>query len=159
MPRNIADIFNEARELPADKREACLQAACGSDVALRADVESLLRADSRAGGFMASPTSDKGDASRLSMHFEAASERVASEQAGKQIGPYKLLEKIGEGGFGTVWMAEQREPVRRRVAIKLIKLGMDTKQVIARFEAERQALAMMDHPNIAKVLDAGSTEA
>jgi serine/threonine protein kinase len=80
------------------------------------------------------------------------------EQAGAQIGRYKLLQPIGEGGFGSVWMAEQREPVKRRVALKIIKLGMDTKQVIARFEAERQALAMMDHPNIAKVLDAGATE-
>jgi len=83
---------------------------------------------------------------------------TSSEAAGTQIGRYKLLEKIGEGGMGTIWMAEQREPVRRRVALKIIKLGMDTKQVIARFEAERQALAMMDHPNIAKVLDAGATE-
>ena len=74
------------------------------------------------------------------------------------IGRYKLLEKIGEGGFGVVWMAEQREPVKRRVALKIIKLGMDTRQVVARFEAERQALAMMDHPNIAKVFDAGATD-
>ena len=76
----------------------------------------------------------------------------------QMIGRYKLLEKIGEGGFGEVWMAEQREPVKRRVALKIIKLGMDTRQVVARFEAERQALAMMDHPNIAKVFDAGATE-
>jgi tetratricopeptide (TPR) repeat protein len=81
-----------------------------------------------------------------------------SETAGSQIGRYKLLEQIGEGGMGTIWMAEQREPVKRRVALKIIKLGMDTKQVIARFEAERQALALMDHPHIAKVLDAGATE-
>src|SRR5882672_4888386 len=81
-----------------------------------------------------------------------------AEQPGQIIGRYKLLQQIGEGGFGSVWMAEQKEPVKRRVALKIIKLGMDTKQVIARFEAERQALAMMDHPNIAKVLDAGSTE-
>ena len=74
------------------------------------------------------------------------------------IGRYKLLEKVGEGGFGTVYVAEQREPVKRRVALKIIKLGMDTKQVIARFEAERQALALMDHPNIAKVLEAGATD-
>ena len=77
---------------------------------------------------------------------------------GTVIGRYKLLEKLGEGGFGAVWVAEQREPVKRRVALKVIKLGMDTPQVIARFEAERQALALMDHPNIAKVLDAGATE-
>ena len=82
----------------------------------------------------------------------------AGEQPGAPIGRYKLLEQIGEGGMGTVWMAEQREPVKRRVALKIIKLGMDTKQVIARFEAERQALALMDHPNIAKVLDAGATD-
>ena len=81
-----------------------------------------------------------------------------TEQPGDHIGRYKLLEKIGEGGCGIVYMAEQTEPIRRRVALKVIKLGMDTRQVIARFEAERQALALMDHPNIAKVLDAGATE-
>src|SRR5262249_40583783 len=80
------------------------------------------------------------------------------EEVGDQIGRYKLLERLGEGGFGAVWAAEQKEPVRRRVALKIIKLGMDTKQVVARFEAERQALALMDHPNIAKVLDAGATD-
>jgi hypothetical protein len=80
------------------------------------------------------------------------------ESVGMTIGRYKLLEQIGEGGFGVVYVAEQKEPVRRRVALKIIKLGMDTRQVVARFEAERQALAMMDHPNIAKVLDAGATE-
>jgi serine/threonine protein kinase len=98
--------------------------------------------------------------------IEAAPEKSAktlksdpTEKAGDRIGRYKLREKIGEGGFGTVYVAEQEEPVRRRVALKVIKLGMDTREVIARFEAERQALAMMDHPNIARVLDAGATEA
>src|ERR1700683_3816354 len=84
---------------------------------------------------------------------------VASEQPGAKIGHYKLLEQIGEGGFGAVFMAEQEFPIRRRVAVKIIKLGMDTRQVVARFEAERQALGMMDHPNIARVLDAGATDA
>jgi len=88
---------------------------------------------------------------------DALASSVSTEQPGHQIGHYKLLQEIGEGGFGTVWMAEQKEPVRRRVALKIVKLGMDTRAVIARFEAERQALALMDHPNIAKVLDAGAT--
>ena len=88
----------------------------------------------------------------------AGPEAVVTEKPGDHIGRYKLLEKIGEGGYGVVYMAEQAEPIRRRVALKVVKLGMDTKQVIARFEAERQALALMDHPNIAKVLDAGATE-
>src|ERR1035441_1180733 len=85
--------------------------------------------------------------------------QMATEKPGDRIGRYKLLQQIGEGGCGVVYMAEQAEPMRRRVALKVIKLGMDTKQVIARFEAERQALALMDHPNIAKVLDAGATDA
>src|ERR1017187_8978214 len=89
---------------------------------------------------------------------EAAAEVVVTEKPGHHIGRYKLLEKIGEGGCGIVYMAEQTEPIRRRVAFKIIKLGMDTRQVIARFEAERQALALMEHPNIAKVLDAGATD-
>jgi len=84
---------------------------------------------------------------------------IAIERTGTMIGRYKLLEKVGEGGFGLVYMAEQIEPVQRKVALKVIKAGMDTKEVIARFEAERQALALMDHPNIARVLDAGSTQA
>src|SRR5262249_17336905 len=85
-------------------------------------------------------------------------EAVPDEALGETLGRYKLLEKVGEGGFGVVYVAEQKEPVKRRVALKIIKLGMDTRQVVARFEAERQALALMDHPNIAKVLDAGATD-
>ena len=91
-------------------------------------------------------------------HLTPPSTSPSTEKPGTVIGRYKLLEQIGEGGFGVVFMAEQEEPVRRKVALKIIKPGMDTKEVIARFEAERQALAMMDHPNIAKVLDAGATE-
>ncbi|MBL8900785.1 MAG: protein kinase, partial [Planctomycetes bacterium] len=151
MSRKLEEIFHAARALSASTRETFLKSACGKDEALRAEVEALLRADAEAGGFLASPTGAAMAA------FEVAS-APAIEQAGSQIGRYKLLEQIGEGGMGTIWLAEQREPVKRRVALKIIKLGMDTKQVIARFEAERQALAMMDHPHIAKVFDAGTTD-
>ncbi len=91
--------------------------------------------------------------------IEAQLAGLNPEEPGQRIGPYKLLQQIGDGGFGVVWMAEQLDPVRRRVALKIIKLGMETREVVARFEQERQALAMMDHPNIAKVLDAGATPA
>jgi len=101
---------------------------------------------------------DDPTALTLSAELEEKFARLKPEESGDQIGHYKLLQEIGEGGFGTVWMAEQEKPVRRRVALKIIKLGMDTKEVIARFEQERQALAMMDHPNIAKVHDAGATQ-
>ncbi len=137
-------IFNQALEQAAgEPRAKFLQSACGQDDTLRSKVERLLRAHEEAGGFL--PTRNT-DASPL------------AEGPGTQIGKFKILEQIGEGGFGVVYMAEQKEPVRRRVALKIIKLGMDTKQVVARFEAERQALALMDHPNIAKVLDGGCTE-
>ncbi|MBI1850286.1 MAG: tetratricopeptide repeat protein [Planctomycetes bacterium] len=146
------EIFRAVAELPPGERASALDRACGGDAALRAEVETLLRADRAKGSFLSSPT-DERDVPAL-----RTADPASSEQPGAQIGRYKLLEQIGEGGMGTIWMAEQREPVKRRVALKVIKLGMDTKQVIARFEAERQALALMDHPNIAKVLDAGSTE-
>ena len=151
------EVFMEVADLPAAEQEAALIKACEGNVALRREVEALLRAAAQAGEFMASPTADADAAygGGDSAPFGGATLR---EQVGAQIGRYKLLQPIGEGGFGSVWMAEQREPVKRRVALKIIKLGMDTRQVIARFEAERQALAMMDHPNIAKVLDAGSTD-
>jgi serine/threonine protein kinase len=141
-------IFAEALAVPAGERPRFLDEACRGDPALRQRIEALVRAHDSAGGFMAPPA----DISR------APSPPVAAENPGNRIGRYKLLQKIGEGGCGAVWMAEQQEPVRRRVALKIIKLGMDTKAVIARFEAERQALALMDHPNIAMVLDAGATE-
>ncbi len=153
VDRNPEEIFNEARTLPLAERAAYLKGACGADTPLRGKVEALLDADAEAGSFLEEV--DRGNAT-------AAVESLASsrgrEQEGQMVDRYKLLELIGEGGFGSVWMAEQREPVKRRVALKIIKLGMDTKQTLARFEAERQALAMMDHPNIAKVLDAGATE-
>jgi eukaryotic-like serine/threonine-protein kinase len=145
----VGAIFEAAIELPVDRRAAYLQAACAGDEALRQRVEDLLRAHEMAGTFMGS------------MAVVSKSETTPTkplEQLGERIGRYKLLQQIGEGGCGVVYMAEQEEPVRRRVALKVIKLGMDTENVIARFEAERQALALMDHPNIAKVLDAGATD-
>lgn len=159
----ILDIFDAASDLPLEQRTAYLDAACGTDTAMRAEVESLLRSHDGAGRFLSNATVDvKPEAlSQSSPHLISNAVTIASardEHYGQMVGRYKLLEVIGEGGFGTVWMAEQREPVKRRVALKIIKLGMDTRQVIARFEAERQALALMDHSCIAKVLDAGSTE-
>jgi len=143
-------LFYKALEQPVEQRERFLVEACGTDASLRAAVEELLRADHEAGAFLSGTSPAPGG-------FEAELARLKPEEAGERIGNYKLLQQIGEGGFGTVWMAEQERPVRRRVALKIIKLGMDTKEVIACFEQERQALAMMDHPNIAKVLDAGAT--
>jgi serine/threonine protein kinase/WD40 repeat protein len=149
--RSPMAIFNEALDLDSSShRAAYLDGACAGDPALRARVGALLAAHDRAGAFLESPAlTDTVEAGRP--------ERP--EDVGTTIGPYKLLEEIGEGGMGTVYMAEQTEPVRRRVALKVIKPGMDTRQVVARFEAERQALAMMDHPSIAKVHDAGTTAA
>ncbi|MBZ0267833.1 tetratricopeptide repeat protein [bacterium] len=141
------EILHQAMHLPPAQRAAYLEEACTDDADLRAELEELLVAHDEAGSFL-------GDVDGT-LPFTNA---VTTEKPGDVVGRYKLLEAIGEGGFGTVYMAEQEEPVRRRVALKIIKLGMDTKQVIARFEAERQALAMMDHPGIAKVFDAGATE-
>ncbi len=146
---NEETIFKTAIKLQAPvERAAYVRQACGSDAALFARVETLLQAYDSAGDFLEIPP----------FAPEGASVPYPLEGPGTIIGRYKLLEKIGEGGMAVVYMAEQTEPLRRKVALKIIKLGMDTRQVIARFEAERQALAMMDHPCIAKVLDAGSTE-
>src|SRR5438094_5534830 len=138
------EIFEQALDItPAEERLRFLTSACGKDAALLARVQALLRADESGESFL--PGQPKATVVPI------------TEKPGDKIGRYKLLQQIGEGGCGVVYMAEQTEPVRRRVALKVIKLGMDSKQVIARFEAERQALAQMDHPNIAKVLDAGTT--
>ena len=152
-------LFEAALEFatPAE-RDAFLRKRCGDDDALRERVLVLLAADSAAGGFMAAAAHASTVAAQPTMKIEFA-EEPPDVAVGQTLGRYKLLERVGEGGCGVVYVAEQTEPVRRRVALKVIKLGMDTKQVVARFEAERQALAMMDHPNIAKVLDAGATEA
>jgi serine/threonine protein kinase len=157
-------VFEDALGIPSPlARAAFLDKACGGNPELRREVESLLAAHEAAGGFLNAPPAELGaDTSDMSDALDATSDETKSElseRPGTMVGRYKLLEQIGEGGMGVVFMAEQTEPVRRRVALKIIKPGLDTRQVIARFEAERQALAMMDHPNIAKVLDAGATDA
>ena len=137
------EVFADALEIPEAEREEFLARACARDPGQRARVAALIRGHARAPAYL--------DVSSGS--------RPHAEQPSDRIGRYKLLERIGEGGCGFVWMAEQTEPVRRRVALKVIKLGMDTREVIARFEVERQALALMDHPNIAKIHDGGATDA
>src|SRR5262249_48919882 len=141
-------IFAQALEIgSAAERAAFLDRTCGDDHALRAAVEALLRAHERSGDLLDLPERPAA----------TVDEPSVSGRPGMVIGPYKLLEQIGEGGFGVVFLAEQTHPVRRKVALKVLKPGMDTRQVVARFEAERQALAIMDHPNIARVFDGGAT--
>jgi serine/threonine protein kinase/Flp pilus assembly protein TadD len=144
------ELFAAAIDRPADQRDSYIDSACADDLALRDHVADLLQAHDRAGEFLAGATVHD-------LPFPAEVQAPA-ERPGARIGPYTLLKYLGEGGFGTVYLAQQEHPVRRTVALKIIKPGMDTRQVIARFDAERQALAMMDHPNIARVLDAGATE-
>ena len=147
-------LFLEALQRPrGPEREAYLDGACAGNEGLRKRLAALLMAHESPDPFLEPPVSDL-----LGQAIARPAPEFTVEEAGARIGSYKLLEKIGEGGCGVVYMAEQEEPIRRRVALKVIKLGMDTKQVIARFETERQALALMDHPNIAKVLDAGATD-
>src|SRR5882724_8426436 len=143
--------FTEALRLPPEERDRYLDKACKGDVEFRRRVEALLRAYEQAADFLGRSAAERPP--------KAAHLLAVAEKPGDRIGHYKLLQQIGEGGWGVVYMAEQEEPVRRRVALKIIKPGMDTKNVIARFEAERQALALMNHPNIAKVFDAGATDA
>jgi tetratricopeptide (TPR) repeat protein len=145
---DIKSIFGRAMALSSsEERAGYLQEACAGDAVLRAEIESLLQADRDAGSFLGG----------RNLSPVATVDDPISERPGTIIGQYRLLEQVGEGGMGLVFVAEQQEPVRRKVALKLIKPGMDTRQVIARFEAERQALALMDHPNIAQVHDGGTT--
>jgi serine/threonine protein kinase/tetratricopeptide (TPR) repeat protein len=146
--QRVCDVFQRARQCEPTRRHSLLENACGTDVDLRADVERLLVDDAAAirDGFLDVPT------------LLLAPAAPVLERPGDRVGPYRLLQPLGEGGMGAVFLAEQDHPVRRHVALKLIKPGMDSAQVVARFAAERQALALMDHPNIAKVLDAGATE-
>jgi serine/threonine protein kinase/tetratricopeptide (TPR) repeat protein len=165
MPTDLSrakEIFLAAVGQPGlAERAAFLGEACGADEALRRQVEALLRQHEQGGDFLESPSAGPGKTvdSDQGRAVSLAAPVPRPEAVGRRIGPYKLLQQLGEGGMGTIYLAEQEQPVRRRVALKVVKAGMDTRQVLARFEQERQALALMDHPNIAKVLDAGSTEA
>ena len=148
-------IFAAALSIPDPiARAAYLDGACGNNQALRREVEALLAAHDADNPLDRAPV----DLALTGAYVPGAMNEEASAGIGDRIGPYKLLEKIGEGGMGEVWVADQQEPIKRRVALKLIKPGMDSRSVLGRFEAERQALAVMDHPNIAKVLDAGTTK-
>src|SRR6478736_6054391 len=143
MSNREQEIFSEALERDtAAERAAFLDSACAGRPETRARIEALIRAEAAATGG----------------NFLTEASEAGSESPGTRIGGYRLLERLGEGGFGVVYHAEQEEPVRRSVALKIIKLGMDTRAVVARFEAERQALALMEHPNIARVIDGGATE-
>ena len=144
---NIDSIFCQAVEIASEaKRDEYLDKACGTDAQLRARLEKLLAAHAQAGSFL-----PEGDEPTMDLP-------LSTQRPGAQIGPYKLRERLGEGGMGVVWAAEQKKPLRRKVALKVIKPGMDTEQVLARFEAEREALSLMDHSNIARALDAGTTD-
>ena len=148
--KDIEAVYHAAMEKPPAERAAFVAVTCGDNVALGVQVMVLLETHEKAGDFLESPVFCPYD-----MPLDSP---LATEGPGSHIDAYELLEKIGEGGMAVVYMAAQERPLRRRVALKIIKLGMDTKQVIARFEAERQVLAMMDHANIARVFDAGATE-
>jgi serine/threonine protein kinase len=152
-PNRVKSIFLAASEKPTAERDAYLEQATAGDASLRARVDVLLKAHDNPDSFLKVPIGEFGATLEL-----PGTEPRSIEAPEKVIGPYKLLQQIGEGGMGVVFMAEQTAPIQRTVAVKIIKPGMDTRQVIARFEAERKALAMMEHPNIARVLDAGTTD-
>ena len=153
--KQLQTIFVEALEFStAEERDRYLADACGSDAELRAKALKLLAAHDDAEGFLETQATQPIRTDGVKVTHNP----VVTEGPGSLVCGYKLLQEIGEGGFGVVYMAEQKEPIKRKVAFKVIKPGMDTRQVVARFEAERQALALMDHPNIARVLDAGTTE-
>src|SRR5262245_54150436 len=151
QPSPLEAVFFAALEKGSPpERAACLDEACAADPDLRRRVEKMLAAQAQAGSFLEHPAQSRA---------ATVAEPPAREGPGTVIGPYKLLQQLGEGGMGTVYLAEQTEPVHRKVALKVVKAGLDSAHVLARFEQERQALAVMDHPNIAKVFDAGATAA
>lgn len=149
-PDRDIEVFTRAVQLPIEERGAFLNHICAADRELRTRIEALLESSERAGAFLERPPA--------AAFSQSCVERPVGEKVGDRVDRYKLLQQIGEGGWGVVFVAEQQQPVLRRVALKVVKPGMDTKSVIARFEAERQAIALMDHPNIARVFDAGATQ-
>jgi len=158
---NEETLFHLVLEKPSDQRDAFLKEACAGDEALRQRVEALLHAHDNPASFLNQPAAEAIPTPATTpekVEAETTDEPPVTFGPGSLIGPYKLLQKLGEGGMGAVYVAEQEIPVKRRVALKIIKAGMDSAHVIARFEQERQALALMDHPNIARVLDAGTTQ-
>ncbi len=156
LSKTLRTLFESAMDLPAEERDAFVEQACKQQPKLCTRLKAMVAAadDEQ---FLSDPTLEPSDIEGASA--QSSDTAPVAEGADSEIGPYKLVQKVGEGGFGHVFLAEQRRPVRRRVALKIVKLGMDTEQVVARFEQERQALAVMDHPNVAKVFDAGSTPA
>jgi serine/threonine protein kinase len=152
-PPSLKELFLAVLAVPPAERPAWLEKNCGQDSELRRRVEMMLAAHD-------TPQSLLDCLAPAAVPPEAATadEPAATERPGTVIGPYKLLQQIGEGGMGTVWVAEQTQPVQRKVALKVVKPGMDSRQLIARFEAERQALALMDHVNIARVFDGGAMQ-
>ncbi len=155
----IERIYRAALRQNASARAAFVEEACAGEGSVQKDVESLLALGEKSGGFLEAPALEV--AAKALAHDQTRLADAASRPdalTGEMISHYRMLQKVGSGGMGDVWLAEQKQPVRRRVALKLIKAGMDTREVLARFESERQALALMDHPAIAKVFDAGSTD-
>ena len=151
----LQELFEKARQLPpGEEREQFIEAELSGRAELRGELEALLAAQDGASELFPSGTTTKPS----TWISEALLKGDASITVGSRLGPYRILQKIGEGGFGQVFMGEQLEPIRRKVAIKIVKPSAASKQVLARFAAERQALAMMDHPNIAKIFDAGETK-
>src|SRR5580704_9772262 len=155
--KRVDDLLLSVLGLPFERQAAFLREACGGDADLEREVQSLLVCHRQVGGILEQPAMEA--AAREFALKEREKQETAGSLAGQSIGPYRLVQTLGVGGMGEVWRAEQIEPLRRTVALKVIKAGMDTKAVVARFESERQALALMDHTNIAKVFEAGETTA
>ena len=151
------EVFCEAAAARPAERDAYLDGACRDDVALREEVESLLRTQQRVPAFLEAPTVDGGSIVEAG-EDDVGLDTLSVDRGTVHVGRYTVVRRVGEGGFGVVYAARQNHPIRRDVALKIVRLGMDSRRIIARFEQERQALALMEHPHIARVFDAGATE-